>query len=109
MKDVVSLTDSALPHFHCPDAASAKTAKSAPRPTVRVTAVSPATTARSATVAAQPATMETAAGKSAPAAGITNPVTIKQGSAGAVIQDGRDPGVLHVVMQAINTSAEFTN
>lgn len=60
---------------------------------VRVTAVSPATTARSATVGAQPATMETAAGKSAPAAGITNPVTTKLASAGAVSQDGRDPGV----------------
>lgn len=73
--------------------ASAKAVASAPGPTARVTAVSPATTARSATVGAQLVTMETAAGKSVPTAGITNPVTTKLGSVGAVTQDGRDPGV----------------
>lgn len=81
-------------HCHCPDAASAKTVASAPGPTVRVTAASPATTARSATAAAWLATTETAAGRSAPpAAGITNPVTTKLEGAGGVTQDGRDPGV----------------
>lgn len=91
-------------HFHCPDAASAKTVRSAPGPTVRVTAASPATTARSATAGAWLATMETAAGKSAPAAGITNPVTTKLENAQGVTQDGRDPGVCfrqHVALQSV--------
>lgn len=79
-------------NLHCADVASAKTVGSAPGQTVHVTAVSPATLAHSATSCAQLVTMETVAGKSVPAAGIANPVNTKLGSAGAVTQDGRDPG-----------------
>lgn len=69
-----------------------------------MTAASQATTAHSATVRAWLATMETAAGKSAPAAGITNPVTTKLENAQDVTQDGRDPGVCfrqHVAIQSV--------
>lgn len=93
VNDVLLLTNSAPPHLHGPDVASARTVGPAPGPTVRATAVSPATTARSATVAAPLATTATAAGKSAPTAGTANPATTKRGSAGAVSPDGREPGV----------------
>lgn len=84
-------------------------AGSAPAPTVRATAASPATTARSATVGAWLASTEMAAGKSVHAAGKTNLVTTELGSARGVTQDGWDPGgsfKQHVAIQTMKPSAQ---